>query len=62
MGLLIEYYANLFTTSNPYNLERILEGVQSVVTEEMRVALARPFVEGPGIGWDATLILLNLLD
>lgn len=42
-GLLIEFYANLFTTFNPRNLERILEGVQLVVTEEMRAALARPF-------------------
>ncbi|XP_050281922.1 uncharacterized protein LOC126722825 [Quercus robur] len=43
-GLLIEYYANLFTTSNPRNLERILEGVQPVVTKDMRAALARPFI------------------
>ena len=42
-GLLIEYNANLFTTSNPLNLERILDGVQPVVTKEMRVTLARPF-------------------
>ena len=42
-GLLIEYYANLFTTSNPRNLEQILDGVQPVVIEEMRVTLARPF-------------------
>ena len=42
-GLLIEYYANLFTTSNPRNLEWILDGVQPVVTKEIRVTLARPF-------------------
>ena len=42
-GLLIEYYANLFMSSNPHNLDRILEGVQPVVTEDMRAALARPF-------------------
>ena len=42
-GLLIECYANLFTSSNPRNLDRILEGVQPVVTEDMRAALARPF-------------------
>ena len=41
--MLIEYYANLLTTSNPCNLGRILEGVQPVVTEDMRAALARPF-------------------
>ena len=42
-GLLIEYNANLFTTSNPLNLERILDVVQLVVTREMRVTLGRPF-------------------
>ena len=41
--MLIEYYANLLTTSNPCNLGRILEGVQPVVTEDMRATLARPF-------------------
>ena len=46
LGLLIEYYANLFTTSNPRNLEHILEGVQPVVTEEMWATLARPFNVG----------------
>ena len=30
-------------SSNPHNLDRILEGVQPVVTEDMRAALARPF-------------------
>ena len=44
LGLLIEYYANLFMTSNPRNLERILEGVQPVVIEDIRAALARPFI------------------
>ena len=43
LGLLIEFYANLFTSSNPRNLEWILEGVQPVVTKEMRATLARPF-------------------
>ena len=42
-ALLIEYNANLFTTSNPLNLERILDVVQLVVTREMRVTLGRPF-------------------
>ena len=41
--MLIEFYANLFTSSNLRILERILEGVQPVVTEDMRNALARPF-------------------
>ena len=34
LGMLIEFYANLFTSSNPCNLEQILEGVQLVVTED----------------------------
>ena len=43
-GMLMKFYANLFTSSNPCNLERILEGIQPVVTEDMRIALAKPFV------------------
>ena len=43
LGMLIEFYANLFTSSNLRILERILEGVQPVVTEDMRNSLARPF-------------------
>ena len=43
-GMLIEFYANLFTSSTPGNLEQILEGIQPVVTEEMRIKLAKPFV------------------
>ena len=42
--MLIEFYANLFTSSTPGNLEQILEGIQPVVTEEMRIKLAKPFV------------------
>ena len=42
--MLMKLYANLFTSSNPCNLERILEGIQPVVTEDMRIALAKPFV------------------
>ena len=41
--MLIEFYANLFTSSNPCHLERILEGVQPMVTEDMRTGLAKPF-------------------
>ena len=43
-GMLIEFYANLFTSSNPCNLEWILEGIQQVETENMRIALAKPFI------------------
>ena len=42
--MLIEFYANLFTSSNPCNLEWILEGIQQVETENMRIALAKPFI------------------
>lgn len=34
-GLLTEYYSQLFTSSNPQHLDRVLEGVQLVVTEDM---------------------------
>ena len=44
-GMLIEFYANLFTSSTPGNLEQILEGIQPVVTEEKQIKLAKPFVE-----------------
>ena len=43
LGMLIEFYENLFTSSNPCHLERILEGVQPMVTEDMRTGLAKPF-------------------
>ena len=42
LGMLTEFYANLFTSSNPHNLELILDGVQIVVTEEMNADLAKP--------------------
>ena len=41
--MLIEFYANLFTSSNPCHLERILKGLQPVVTEDIRIGLAKPF-------------------
>ena len=42
-GLLIEYYSQLFSTSHPHDFDRILDGVDTIVTEEMRVELARPY-------------------
>ena len=42
--MLIEFYAKLFTSSNPCNLEWILEGIQQVETQNMRIALAKPFI------------------
>ena len=35
-SLLNEYYSKLFS-SNPHDFERILDGVDAVVTEEMRI-------------------------
>ena len=35
----MDFCANLFTTSNPQNLDSIMEGVQKVVTEEMNSKL-----------------------
>ena len=42
-ALLTEFYSNLFTSSNPHDLDCILEGVQTVVTVEMRVKLDKPY-------------------
>ena len=42
-ALLVEYYTKLFTSSNPQDLGHILDGVQSVVTNEMRVKLGKPY-------------------
>ena len=41
--MLIEFYANLFTSSNPCHLEQILKRLQPVVTEDIRIGLAEPF-------------------
>ena len=37
--ILVDFYADLFTTSNPHNLDSIMEGVLEVVTEEMNAKL-----------------------
>ena len=39
-----EYFNNIFATSNPRNMEEVLNAVDKVVTEEMNQALLRPFV------------------
>lgn len=41
-GILNKFFAELFTSSNPHDLDQILDDVQEVVTEEMRADLARP--------------------
>ena len=40
-----EYYKNLFTSSNHLDMERVIESVDHVVTEEMAQALVRPYTE-----------------
>ena len=42
-GMLVQYFSNLFTSSNPINLDLVLEGVLPVVTDEMNEGLNRPF-------------------
>ena len=41
--MLVQYFSNLFTSSNPSNLDTVLEGVLPVVNEEMNEVLNRPF-------------------
>ena len=35
-GMFTAYFAELFTSSNPHDLDRVLGGVQNVVTDDMR--------------------------
>ena len=41
-ALLNDFYTNLFTSSNPQDLDRVLDGV-NVVTDNMIAELDRPF-------------------
>ena len=43
LALLIDFYFQLFTSSNLYDLDHILVGVHPVVTKEMRANLDKPF-------------------
>ena len=43
LTLLNEFYTNLFTSSNPRELDRVLDGVNVVVIDNMRAELNRPF-------------------
>ena len=38
-----DFYTNLFTSSNPQDLDRMLDGVNAIVTDNMRAELDRPF-------------------
>lgn len=42
--IFVDFYSRLFTTSCPTNLERVQEGVQTVVSDYMNEALTRPYV------------------
>ena len=41
--VLIDFYVELFTTSNPQNLESVLEGIQEVVSRDMNSKLTAPY-------------------
>ena len=41
--MLNKFYSRLFTSSQPHDLDRILDGVDEVVTDEMRTDLARAY-------------------
>ena len=43
-AIFVYFYSRLFTTSRPSDLERVLEGVQSVVTTSMNENLTKPYV------------------
>ena len=42
-AMLVDFYSQLFSSSNPHNLDRILSGVQPVVSDDMRADLDKPF-------------------
>lgn len=42
-ALMNNFYTQLFSSSNPQVFERVLDGVQAVVGDEMRNALAQPY-------------------
>lgn len=43
-GLLVDFYEKLFATSNPHNMDQVLNGVQEVVTDSMRTKLAQAYI------------------
>ena len=42
-ALLTDFYTHLFTSLNPHDFDRVLDGVEAVVTETMHEDLMRPF-------------------
>ena len=43
-GMFTAYFAELFTSYNPHDLDHVLDGVQSVVTDDMKADLAKPYL------------------
>ncbi|XP_075645403.1 uncharacterized protein LOC142616429 [Castanea sativa] len=41
--ILVDFYKDLFTTSNPHNLDSSLDGIQKVVTKEMNAKLTTTY-------------------
>lgn len=72
-GLITGFYEKLFTSSNPQNMGRILDGVHEVVTASMNADSTRPYIANevdraikemaPSSRprWDASIVLSNLL-
>ena len=42
-GLLTDFYEKLFKSSNPHNMDRVVDGVQKVVTNSMNADLTKPY-------------------
>ena len=42
-AMLVDFYSQLFTSSNPHDLDHILVGVYPMVIEAMRTNLDKPF-------------------
>jgi len=40
----VEYYRNIFTSSNPFDFEPILRGVEPKIMIEMNASLTREFI------------------
>lgn len=38
-----DYYSRLFSSSHPYDFDRILDGIDEVVTDEIKEDLGHPY-------------------
>ena len=41
--MIVDYYKKLFTTSNPHNIEEVVQSTNQVVSDEMNNCLTRDF-------------------